>query len=315
MATASSGSWFASYAIPTAPASSLQTYTFSSMPLEAQIFTHPSFQQPFGAPAQHDNALLSWLGSTLAQTLSALQISALFPNLTTGAASDLRMALTSKPLHAHLSRLLTLPPRLKSASPPSEKVLADLFDAYLAGISRDLGLARFDDLYRWYFTLLEPYAVAYHQLYASHTLAPPPRRQELAAYTSRLMEYAAKNKLDPPRFEFVSNGAQGADITWSCCVVLGGNRVSTGTASSKAEAKHSASMMAMRALPAQGADPLGGQQRRKRKELFRSKAAMGKGGMMGGVGAGLGSHSQIGPHMPIQMMQLPMFPPPPPGAV
>ncbi|KAF8534407.1 hypothetical protein BDD12DRAFT_699952, partial [Trichophaea hybrida] len=253
--------WFSAYPIPSVAPATIPSYTFSNSALEAQVFTHSSFVPPY---AQHipftppstpaDNSTLSWFGHPLAQTLCSLQLNALFPTLSIQATTDLRLALTSKPLHAHLSRLLNLHQNLHTSAPEktlsSDKVLAELFEAYLAGLSRDLGIHRFHDLYAWYHSLLSPFTHAYHALYAQHSAAPPPKngRQELAPYTSRLMEYAAKNKLEPPKFEFESNGQQGTEIQWRCCVILDGIVVSRGVAGSKIEAKHCASKEAIKAI-------------------------------------------------------------------
>jgi hypothetical protein len=88
------------------------------------------------------------------------------------------------------------------------------------------------------------------------------------------MEYAAKNKLEPPKFEFESNGQQGTEIQWRCCVILDGKVVSRGIAGSKIEAKHCASKEAIKAIPAAAQDDGGAaaQVRRRRKEVFRARA-------------------------------------------
>jgi len=134
-------------------------------------------------------------------------------------------------------------------------------------------------------------------LYLAHLSSPPSamgaggssassrKRQELAPFTSKLMEYAAKNKLDAPGFEFTSKG-EGQEIRWSCTVVLRGVKVARSEAQSKGEAKHMASMEALKVLPQQqlqgGMGVAGGQDRearRKRKEGYRKRAAV-----AGGVG-------------------------------
>ncbi|KAA8902668.1 ribonuclease III domain-containing protein [Sphaerosporella brunnea] len=295
---ATSGSWYTAYGIPAVAPASISTYTFTSKSLEGQVFTHSSFSPGWGVQAPVDNSTLTWLGAPIINTLISFAITALFPSLSQPAITDLRNALTSRALHAHLCRLLQLPQYLRTSSPTvlqSDRVLAELFEAFIAGVAKDLGLGRWEELYRFYFQLLEPFIHAFHALYHQHLSAPSreKRRQELAPWTSKLMEYAAKNKLEPPKFEFESNGAQGQEITWSCIVVLGGRQVARGTAGSKLEAKHIASADAMRALPQHGGDQAALNQRRKKKELFR-KAARGRGGgavgmqpMAGHVGAGM----------------------------
>ncbi|KAI5810647.1 hypothetical protein BZA77DRAFT_327042 [Pyronema omphalodes] len=242
----------------------------SSIPLHVSRYPLSPLMEGivFSFPPQ--NPLLTWSGHTLAMMLCSQQIAAMFPGLSTMAATDLRTALTSKHVHSHLSNALGLP------LPPdgSEKACADLFEAYLAGISQDITLGNFQDLYNWYYALLAPIASTYYSLYNQQG-AP---RQALATYTSRLMEYAAKNKLEPPQFQYESNGKQGGDILWACVVLLGGTTVARGVASSKAEAKHQASMQALSVLPKAKDDPKTAEQRRARKQLYRERAKMIKAG-------------------------------------
>lgn len=160
--------------------------------------------------------------------------------------------------------------------------MAELFEAYVGAIARELGTEQFGKLHAWYYNLIEPYVEHYHKAYQNRNTAgiPTPtisssesklRRQNVAAYTSRLMEYAAKNKLEPPKFEFKDNGLQGAGIQWEATVSLGGAAVARATATTKLEAKHLASREALGALRDPAAlDPRagvtgGGQDRRRRK--------------------------------------------------
>jgi dsRNA-specific ribonuclease len=249
--------WYDYYGIPAVPPASIHvfTYTFTSKALEAQVFTHASFVPEGGATTTPDNAQLVWLGASVIVSLSSFLISSRYPTLSSAASADLRAAITSKQFHAHLCRLQHLPTHLHTSSRSilqSDKVLAELLEAYVGAVAQDLGHSRWEGLNRIYAPIVEPFLHAYHGLYQQHRSAPAPqrenRRQELAPYTSRLMEYAAKNRLEPPKFEFESNGAQVRQIVWCCTVVLGGKQMAKGAARSKLEAKHIASAEAMRVL-------------------------------------------------------------------
>lgn len=176
---------------------------------------------------------------------------------------------------------------------PGDHILATLFCAYVGGIQRDLGTERFGDLYTWYFRLLEPYAVTYQGYYNSYLSSLPPpmphtsgapgtvavnppsdsrlRRQNVAGYTSRLMEYAAKTKLSAPTFVFRDNGQQGAGIQWSATVSMNNQVIARAVASTKLEAKHLASMEALVALraPLVSTPPGMGKERREKKQMKR----------------------------------------------
>ncbi|CCX10885.1 hypothetical protein FPQ18DRAFT_348076 [Pyronema domesticum] len=240
----------------------------SAIPLQVSRYPMSSLMEGIVFSVPQQNPLLTWSGHGLAMMLCSQQIAAMFPGLSTVAATDLRTALTSKHVHSHLSNALGLP----VPSDGNEKVCADLFEAYLAGISQDITLANFQDLYNWYYALLAPIVTTYFSIYSQQG-AP---RQALATYTSRLMEYAAKNKLESPQFRYESNGKQGGDILWACEVILGENTVARGVATSKAEAKHQASMQALNVLPKTRDDPRTQEQRRARKQLYRERAKMSK---------------------------------------
>jgi dsRNA-specific ribonuclease len=247
--------WYDYYGIPAVPPASIYvfTYTFKSKELEAQVFKHASFVPEGGATTSPDNAQLVWLGASVIVSLSSFLISSRYPTLSPAASTDLRAAITSKHFHAHLCRLLHLPTHLRPSSqsiPQSDKVLAKLLEAYIGAVAQDLGHSRWEDLNLIYAAIVEPFLHAYHELYQQHCPAPASQRQELAQYTSRLMEYAAKYRLEPPKFEFESNGARGRQLEWSCTVVLCGIQMAKGTASTKWEAKHIASAEAMGELSA-----------------------------------------------------------------
>jgi len=273
-----SGQWFAAFPLPvviTTP----RTYRFMDVMLEARVFTHPSF----GNGTHPHNAILAFEGGSLVSTLATLNLTSLFPTESPSTLYDLRLAATSRSLHAHLSRLLSLSTHLRVSRPEmlsSERLQAELFEVYIAGIFRELGAARMDELQAYHMQLLEPFMKAYKELHqsAAHTAAlhEKARKQELAMDTMRLMEYAAKHKLESPVFDFSCNGEPGAQIRWACQVVLGGIVVAKAVASNKSIAKHLASGEALKALPqsleTKEPAPTPTVERRKKKEHFRMAA-------------------------------------------
>ncbi|TGZ81805.1 hypothetical protein EX30DRAFT_233523 [Ascodesmis nigricans] len=330
------GPWYASIPLPQLQHPSLSGFTFTSKDLERQVFTHCSAAAPSSGNLQSatgniwaqpqtpepDNSTLQWTGASIVQTLCSIVLTSLFPALSSAALSDLRSALTAKPFHTNLSRLLRLPENLRHATqlPLSERIIAELFEAYIGGIARELGTEQFGRLHAWYYNLIQPYVKYYHEAYLNRdNINPIPtvsssesklRRQNVAAYTSRLMEYAAKNKLEPPKFEYKDNGLQGAGIEWQATVFLGGAQVATAKATTKLEAKHLASKGALGILRDPSAlDPTagvtgGGQERRKRKMERRMR-----GGMNPGIPhQGLMIHQQP---LPTQWPQPSIVPQPP----
>ena len=85
-------------------------------------------------------------------------------------------ALTNNRFYAKLSRLMGLDQRLRAAATSgrapfvSDRVLGGLFEAYVAGMHRELGVHRHERLYALFAGMMTPYALAFHQL----MLGPPP---------------------------------------------------------------------------------------------------------------------------------------------
>lgn len=190
------------------------------------------------------------------------------------------MALQTKTFYAHLARVIGLHSNLTAltyAASDSDLILGSLFPSYIGAIHKDLGIADSSNLHNWFSQLVGPYARAYRVYYdqysaTKHLMAavPPPhaappaiamdmmsmnqatdaklRRQNVSMYTSRLMEYAAKNRLSPPSFAFQDNGYQGALIQWTATVGMEGREVASAIATTKLEAKHLASREALVAL-------------------------------------------------------------------
>lgn len=146
-----------------------------------------------------------------------------------------------------------------------------------------MGIAGSSNLHTWFSQLVGPYAHTYRMYYeqysTTHTAAPflklvqyphssvpgtiamdmmgmktsidaKIRRQNVSVYTSRLMEFAAKNHLPQPSFAFQDNGYQGALIQWTATVGVGGKDIATAIATTKLEAKHLASRDALLTLRA-----------------------------------------------------------------
>ncbi|KAI5776464.1 hypothetical protein EDC01DRAFT_462536 [Geopyxis carbonaria] len=286
-----SGAWYASYPLPQIAHQGLTLYTFNSKPLEQSVF----MQSP-SSPDAPDQSLLQWTGASVVNALCSIQLTSLYSDMSSGQLTDLRAALTSKMFHAHLARTLSLHTSLQGAHPgstPSDRVLADLFESYVGGMARELGTENFGTLYKWYFAFVNPYITHYRTLYQHHLHAPRPtsaasasassvvasaeakaRRQNVAGYTSRLMEYAAKNRLEPPKFEFSDNGQQGADIQWTAIVSLGGISQARAVASTKLEAKHLASKEALGTLRAP-IDTTTSIERRRKKQERRARGGAG----------------------------------------
>lgn len=78
-------------------------------------------------------------------------------------------ALINNPFYALLARRLELPRRLVTGVTASEmtaqsdRVLGGLFEAYVGGIHKDLGMHNHRDLYAWFQPLMEPYATAFRK--------------------------------------------------------------------------------------------------------------------------------------------------------
>lgn len=198
----------------------------------------------------------------------------------------LSAALQTKTFYAHLARVIGLHNHLAAltyAASDSDRILGSLFASYIGAIHRDMGIAGSSNLHTWFAQLVGAYAHTYRIYYEQystaahaapfltvvqypHSSAPGTiamdmmgmktsidakiRRQNASVYTSRLMEYAAKNHLPQPSFVFQDNGYQGALIQWTATVGVGGKDVATAIASTKLEAKHLASRDALLSLRA-----------------------------------------------------------------
>jgi len=183
-------------------------------------------------------------------------------------------ALINNRFYAHLSRTLGLVPRLIIAqstndSPrQSERVLGGLFEAYIGGMHRELGLAGYQDLYTWFRELMEPYAIdcfrqmqgaaflasslcyiADNNIEASQQLArgATDETAEVSSFSSYLNHYANKYRLPAPTYSFEMKGAPHAPV-WLCTVQLGDRAYAGPPRSVKAWAKDGACEAAIAAM-------------------------------------------------------------------
>jgi hypothetical protein len=150
----------------------------------------------------------------------------------------------------------------------SQRILSDLFEAYAAALSCDLGPHRFNELFAWYYAMVSPYAVAYHALYTASAASS-------ASAVSQLMEYATQWKLGPPHFNFSILG-EGSSTVWQCSVVVAGTGAN-GEGKSKSEAKSMACAEVLRILPHVNATlnskPKKEERRKKKEDRRKAMAA------------------------------------------
>ncbi|KAL7268468.1 hypothetical protein RUND412_008908 [Rhizina undulata] len=311
--TTSSGpkAWYTVFPVPEFPEQNIHLYPFQNAELEQLVFTHSSagiqknawFQEAPPETIRKDNQVLEWLGDAVLKGMTATLLTDLFNDHTVreGDLSAIRAALESNSFYAVICRRLGLHTKLKALScqaMESDRVLGSLFEAYIGGVYKEIGIDRYSVIYKWFSELLTPYAQAYKKYYdtyqttlnngnltslsgvatpgvktsasplagspvataasssfsaggpSSGNAASKHRRQTLSHYTSRLMEYAAKYRLNPPSFSFEHNGLDGALIQWTAIVSLDGTNIARALASTKAEAKHLACKEALGTLKA-----------------------------------------------------------------
>ncbi|KAF8241596.1 ribonuclease III [Wilcoxina mikolae CBS 423.85] len=167
------------------------TYTFADKALEKRVFTHKSAGiqqnswQTFFASGpvvggRQDNEHLEFLGDSILKGLTAHLIDRLFPEMDEGRMSILMAALVNNRFYAQLSRALCLDKRLVIAESTcrnpleSERVLGGLFEAYVGGMHKEMGIERHKELYSWFRQLMEPYALDFfRQMQGAHYVHSP----------------------------------------------------------------------------------------------------------------------------------------------
>ena len=117
--------------------------------------------------------------------LTAHLIDTLFPEMNEGGMSvcywrftefvianrkqTLMAALINNRFYAHMARQLGLADRLvtgiTAGSKPfeSDRVLGGLFEAFVGGMHKDMGMERYQELYLWFNALMKPYALAFQK--------------------------------------------------------------------------------------------------------------------------------------------------------
>jgi len=222
----------------------------------------------FGAKAggKQDNEHLEFLGDSILKGLTAHLIDTLFPEMDEGTMTILMTTLVNNRFYAHLSRTLGLDKRLIIAESTcrapldSERVLGGLFEAYVGGMHKEMGMERHMELYSWFRQLMEPYVLGFFkQMQGSSQQQQPVRGNtqqrtvredediytgDVPTFTIQLNEYAAKHRLAPPEFKFISRGFA-HKLEWVCEVKLGGKPVMGPPAAAKSAAKNLACRKAM----------------------------------------------------------------------
>jgi len=78
-------------------------------------------------------------------------------------------ALINNRFYAHMARQLGLADRLvtgiTAGTKPfeSDRVLGGLFEAFVGGMHKDMGMERYQELYLWFNALMKPYALAFQK--------------------------------------------------------------------------------------------------------------------------------------------------------
>jgi len=115
--------------------------------------------------------------------------------------------LVNNRFYAHLSRTLGLDKRLIIAESTcrapldSERVLGGLFEAYVGGMHKEMGMERHMELYSWFRQLMEPYVLGFFkQMQGAHShlssravLDSLTGYRVIAAAATGAGEYAAAN--------------------------------------------------------------------------------------------------------------------------
>ncbi|KAF8254044.1 ribonuclease III [Wilcoxina mikolae CBS 423.85] len=181
--------------IPSVPFDTPPLYKFKDEALERRVYTHSSAGVQKNnwssdeVAAKIDNQHLEFVGDGILKGLTAHLIDTLFPSLNEGEMSRLMATLINNKFYAHLARKMGLADRLvmgvTAGNKPleSERVLGGLFEAYVGGMHRDMGMERYQELYVWFNALLEPYAIAY--------------QKELEAITAKFAESERLSVLTP----------------------------------------------------------------------------------------------------------------------
>ncbi|KAF8538370.1 ribonuclease III domain-containing protein [Trichophaea hybrida] len=260
-------------------------YKFKDEALERRVYTHTSAGVQKNnwssdeVAAKIDNQHLEFVGDGILKGLTAHLIDTLFPNLNEGEMSRLMATLINNKFYAHLARKLGLADRLvmgvTAGNKPleSERVLGGLFEAYVGGMHRDMGMERYQELYVWFNALLEPYAIAYQkELEAisaklaeekkpqTSTTANPSETSttivndspanpyltrkdpgpitKIFTHAMWLHQYTTQNYLTMPDYSYLREGPK-CEIRWKCAVLLDNQRFVGPPESSKAAAKNS----------------------------------------------------------------------------
>jgi len=208
-----------------------------------------------------DNEHLEFLGDSVAKYLTAHLLDLLWPDLSEAHLSELTQLLINNRFYAYLSQRLGLADMVKAASPQarmSERVHAGIFEAYIGGMHRELGLAENAKLFQWFRGVIEGYAQHFYTQLGCGVSRKKKggweQKEEGKTWAAWLNEFADKHGLQKPEYTYeVIRWASGGSPIWGCSVILGGQKHGVAEGRGKREARERACENAWLKLVAEGA--------------------------------------------------------------
>ncbi|KAI5817381.1 hypothetical protein BZA77DRAFT_40281 [Pyronema omphalodes] len=253
--------------IPKVELGRIQIYDFGDKFLEEEVFTHSSWGMNrtlwFSKEDANrlDNSHLEFLGDSVLKGLTARLLSDTFPELTSGQMTILQAALVNNEFYSHMSRKLGLVQRLRVRGEHDKsattRICAGLFEAYVGGMHKELGIKGYPLLCQWFESIMKPYAIAFKEKFeevsAVKTEGGPSRvlptlttMNTNPSWTKWVNLYAMKNYLNFPEFKYERIAARKIkhplvtrDMSqfWTCTVNIEGFTFESGMRRSKAIAK------------------------------------------------------------------------------
>ncbi|KAI5817360.1 ribonuclease III domain-containing protein [Pyronema omphalodes] len=249
--------------------SNIKHFQFANKLLEEEVFTHSSWGMnrtlwfsSEGNQRRLDNDHLEFLGDSVLKGLTARMLDDMFPELTAGQMTTLQEALVNNEFYAYICRQLGLIQRLKVHGEHDKcattRICAGLFEAYVGGMHKELGLKGYPQLYEWFESIMKPYAIAFKERLeevaaakietgSSRVLPTLAKMKINPSWVNWLHLYAAKNSLNVPEFEYEGTAAGSVNCPlvtagdmsqfWTCTVEIEGFTFESGMKRSKASAK------------------------------------------------------------------------------
>jgi dsRNA-specific ribonuclease len=150
--------------------------------------------------------------------------------------------LVNNRFYAHLSQRLGLAEKVIAVNPESRRsarVHAGVFEAYIGGMHRELGLAGHERLFQWFRGVIEEYAQRFYEQLGCGISDSKDEKEEGQTWTAWLHEFAGKRGLPMPEYIYNKRGAPHLPI-WECTVFLSGQKHGVAEGGRQKEAREKA---------------------------------------------------------------------------